>query len=206
MMNTLSFVRMLLILFHILISLEGLVFLCFFVKIGDHCYYGLCDIGASSNAIPYEHYKEIMHEIGPCELEDIDVAIKLANRETISPIVIVRDVEVLCGKTKYPADFLVLGSAPSKIVPIIFGRPFLNTCGDIIDCKKEKILTKFDGESYEFNFSKFAKAPYENELPNEDFRVEQLASIALAPNDALQKYMEDLESDIFMEETNEIDA
>lgn len=24
------------------------------VKIGDHCYYGLCDIGASSSAIPYE--------------------------------------------------------------------------------------------------------------------------------------------------------
>jgi hypothetical protein len=36
------------------------------VRIGDHCYYGLCDIGASSSAIPYELYKEIMHEIGPC--------------------------------------------------------------------------------------------------------------------------------------------
>jgi hypothetical protein len=45
----------------------------------------------------------------------------------------------------------------------------LNTCGAIIDCKKEKILTKFDGEYYEFNFSKFTKAPYENEFPNEDF-------------------------------------
>jgi hypothetical protein len=42
-------------------------------------------------------------------------------------------------------------------------------------------------------------------LPNEDFRVEQLASIALAPNDALQQYMEDHESEIFMEERNEID-
>jgi hypothetical protein len=48
----------------------------------------------------------------------------------------------------------------------------LNTCGAVIDCKKEKILTKFDGESYEFNFSKFTKAPYENELPLEDFQVE----------------------------------
>jgi hypothetical protein len=42
-------------------------------------------------------------------------------------------------------------------------------------------------------------------LPNEDFRVEQLASIALAPNNALQQYMEDHESEIFMEEINEID-
>ena len=83
------------------------------VRPGDHCYYGLCDIGASSSASPYELYREIMHEIGSCELEDIDVVIQLANRETISPIGIVRDVEVLCGKTKYPADFLVLGSAAS---------------------------------------------------------------------------------------------
>jgi hypothetical protein len=27
------------------------------VRIGSHCYYGLCDIGASSSAIPYELYK-----------------------------------------------------------------------------------------------------------------------------------------------------
>jgi hypothetical protein len=49
------------------------------VRIGDHCYYVLCDIGASSSAIPYELYKEIMHEIGSCKLEDIDVVIQLAN-------------------------------------------------------------------------------------------------------------------------------
>jgi hypothetical protein len=79
------------------------------IRIGDHCYYGLCDIGASSSAIPYDLYREIMHEIAPCELEEIDVVIQLANRETVLPIGIVRDVEVICGKTKYPTDFLVLG-------------------------------------------------------------------------------------------------
>jgi hypothetical protein len=114
------------------------------VRICDHCYYGLCDISASSSAIPYELYREIMHEIGSCELEDIDVVIQFANRETISPIGIVRYVEVFCGKTKYPVDFLVFGSATSKTCPIIFGRPFLNTCGAVMDCKKEKFLTKFD--------------------------------------------------------------
>ncbi|KAK1693057.1 hypothetical protein QYE76_009754 [Lolium multiflorum] len=139
------------------------------VRIGDHCYYGLCDIGASISAIPYELYTEIMHEIGSCELEDIDVVIRLANRETISPIGIVRDVEVLC------------------------------------DCKKEKILTKFAGESYEFNFSKFAKTPYKADSPNNDFRVEQCASIALAPNNPLQQHLENSESEVFREERNELD-
>jgi hypothetical protein len=42
-------------------------------------------------------------------------------------------------------------------------------------------------------------------LPNENFRVEQLASIALAPNNALQQFMEDHESEIFREEREEID-
>jgi hypothetical protein len=49
------------------------------VRIGDHCYYGLCDIGASSSAIPIELYREIMHKIAPCELEEIDVVIQLAD-------------------------------------------------------------------------------------------------------------------------------
>ena len=72
------------------------------VKIGDRCYHGLCDLGASMSAIPFTSYQEIMNAITPTEIEDIDVTIKLANRDTISPIGIVRDVEVLCGKNKIP--------------------------------------------------------------------------------------------------------
>ena len=149
------------------------------VRIGDHCYYGLCDIGASASAIPLELYKEIMHKIGACELEDIDVVVQLANRETVWPLGIVRDVEVLCSKTKYPTDFLALGKEASKTCPIIFGRPFLNTVSVVIDCRKEKFLTKFAGESYEFNFSKFAKVPYETELHNENSKLPILLLLLL---------------------------
>ncbi|KAK1668161.1 hypothetical protein QYE76_056320 [Lolium multiflorum] len=63
----------------------------------ESCQRGFDDI-KSVSAIPYELYTEIMHEIDSCELEDIDVVIQLANRETISPIGIVRDVEVLCDR------------------------------------------------------------------------------------------------------------
>ena len=77
------------------------------VKIGDHNYYGLCDLGSSVSAIPFTLYQEIMHEIQLCEIEDIDVTIHLANKQTISPVGIVRDVEVLCGKVKYPTYFQI---------------------------------------------------------------------------------------------------
>ena len=42
-------------------------------------------------------------------------------------------------------------------------------------------------------------------MPNEDLKVEQVASIAIAPNSALQQFMEDHESEVFWEERNEID-
>ena len=114
-------------------------------------------MGASASAIPYDLYKEIMHDIAPAELEDIDVTIKLANRDTISPIGIVRDVEVLCGKIKYPTDFLVLGSPQDNFCPIIFGRPFLNTVNAKIDCKKNVVTVGLDDMVHEFNFSKFSR-------------------------------------------------
>src|SRR5512132_272842 len=134
------------------------------VKIGDHCYHGLCDMGASASAIPHSLYKEIMHDIAPAEIEEIDVTIKLANRDTISPVGIVRDVEVLCGKVKYPTDFLVLGSPQDDFCPIIFGRPFLNTVNAKIDCKEDVVTIGLDDMVHEFHFSKFSKQHLEEDL------------------------------------------
>src|ERR1043165_1989196 len=45
------------------------------VKIGDHNYYGLCDLGSSVSAIPYSLDQEIMHDIQPREIKDIDMMI-----------------------------------------------------------------------------------------------------------------------------------
>ena len=70
-------------------------------------------MGTSASAIPIDLYNEIMHDIAPTELEDIDVTIKLANRDTILPMGIVRNVEVLCGKPNILLIFLFL--VPHKI-------------------------------------------------------------------------------------------
>ena len=118
-------------------------------------------MGASASAIPIDLYKEIMHDIAPTELEEIDVTIKLANRDTTSPIGVVRDVEVLCGKTKYPADFLVLGSPKDSFCPIIFGRPFLDTVNAKIDCEKDVVTIGLGNTTHEFNFAKFRRQPHD---------------------------------------------
>ena len=135
-----------------------------------------------------------MHDIAPAEIEDIDVAIKLANRDTISPVGIVRDVEVLWGKVKYPADFLVLGSAKDNVCPIIFGRPFLNTVNPKLDCEKDIVTVCLGDMSHDFNFAKFRRQPHDKELPSKD-EIIGLASIAVPPNDPLKQYLLDHENE-----------
>ena len=142
--------------------------------------------------------------MAPVKIEDIDVTIKLANRDTISPVGIARDVEVLCGKTKYPTDFLVLGAPPDDLCPIIFGRPFLNIVNAKIDCQKQTVGVRFGDESHEFNFSKFSRIPHKKQLPSKD-EIIGLPSIVVTPIDPLEKYLLDLENDLHMHERNEID-
>ena len=80
-------------------------------------------MGASASAIPHSLYKEIIHDIAPTEIEQIDVTIKLANRDTISPIGIVNDVEVLWGtKNKKSAGYLVFPHKTSTSLTIPIGE------------------------------------------------------------------------------------
>ena len=125
-----------------------------------------------------------MNDTVPVEIQHIVVTIKLANRGTISPIGIVRDVEVLCGKIKYPTDFLVLGSPQDDFCPIIFGRPFLNSINAKIDCEKQIVGFSFGDESHEFNFTKFSRKLHEKEVPSKDELI-GLSSIVVPPTDPL---------------------
>ncbi|KAI5016607.1 hypothetical protein ZWY2020_006458 [Hordeum vulgare] len=174
------------------------------VKIGDNCYHGLCDVGASVSAIPQSLHDEIKDEIARVEIEPIDVTIQLANRDTICRVGIVRDVEVLCGKMKYPADFLVLATAQDSFCTLIFGRPFLNTVNAHIDCEKQTVTVGFEGVSHEFNFSKFGRQPHEKELPSKDETI-ALASIVVPPTDTLEQYLLEHENDMNMDQRDEID-
>ena len=132
-----------------------------------------------------------MNDIAPAEIEDIDVTIKLTNRDTITPLGIVRDVQVLCGKIKYLTDFLVLGSPQDDFCPIIFGRPFLNTVNTKIDCKKETVSVNFGDVSHEFNFSKFRRQPHNKELPSKD-EIIGFSFIIVHHADPLEQHLLDL--------------
>ena len=102
---------------------------------------------------------------------------------------------IMCGKIKYPADILVLGSPQDDFCPIIFGRPFLNTVNAKIDCNKETVIVNFGDVPHEFNFSKFHRQPCDKELPSKD-EIISLASIVVPPTDPLEQYLLDQENDM----------
>jgi hypothetical protein len=121
-------------------------------------------------------------------MEATGMTIQLANKDYISHVGIVRDVEVLVEKIKYPADFVVLACPQDDFCPIIFGRPFLHTVGFEINLPKEKVFIKCAGEKLEFNFSKFIDKHVNKGLPTKD-EVENLAYVVVASSDAVERYM-----------------
>ena len=110
----------------------------------------------------------------------------------------------MCGKIKYPTDFLVLSTPQDDFCPIVSGRPFLNTVNAKIDCKKQIVGVSFGDESQEFNFSKFSKQPHKKDLRSKD-EIIGLASIVVPPIDHLEQYLLDHENDLHMRDRNEID-
>jgi hypothetical protein len=52
-------------------------------------------------------------------MEQTSMTIQLDNKEYISPLGIVTDVEVLVRKIKYPTDFIVLGCSQNSFCHII---------------------------------------------------------------------------------------
>ena len=80
-------------------------------------------MGASASAIPISLYKEIMHDIAPAELEGIDVTIKIANRDTISPVGIVKMLKSCVGKLNILLIFLFLVPHKMTFVPLYLVDP-----------------------------------------------------------------------------------
>ena len=110
----------------------------------------------------------------------------------------------MCGKIKYPTNFIALASPQDDFCPIIFSRPLVNTVNAKIHCKKDIVTIGLGDMSHDFNISKFHRQPHDKELPSKD-EIIGLASIAVPPTDPLEKYLLDHENDMFMNERREID-
>nr|GEW10842.1 hypothetical protein [Tanacetum cinerariifolium] len=69
----------------------------------------------------------------------------LANRAICTPAEIARDVFVPVGKFTFPANFFIVDYESDPRVPLILGRPFLQTARALIDVHGEEMILRDEG-------------------------------------------------------------
>nr|GEU74523.1 hypothetical protein [Tanacetum cinerariifolium] len=101
----------------------------------------LADLGASINLMPISVWKKL----GLPELISTRMTLELANRAICTPVGIVRDVFVLVGKFTFPSYFVIVDYESDPRVPLILGRPFLQTVRALIDVYGEEMILRDEG-------------------------------------------------------------
>ena len=93
----------------------------------------LCDSGASINLMPLS----VVHRLNLGELTPI------ADRSMAQPEGILEDVLVKVGKFIFPVDFVIMQMEENTQVPLLLGRPFLETRAALIDIQKGELSSAF---------------------------------------------------------------
>ncbi|KAJ9552979.1 hypothetical protein OSB04_017024 [Centaurea solstitialis] len=106
------------------------------------CYFGksvscraLADLGDSINLMRLSFYQKL----GLKGLKNTRMTIQLADRSIKYPVGIAEDVIVRVGKFDFPADFVILDIKDEVKVPLILGRPFLNTASAVIHVAEREL-------------------------------------------------------------------
>ncbi|KAL7600436.1 hypothetical protein Lser_V15G26627 [Lactuca serriola] len=94
--------------------------------------YDLADSGASINLMPYSFYQKLNIQ----KMKTTKMTIHMANRSVTQLRGIVEDILVKNGRFIFPVDFVILDMKEDANVPIILGRPFLNTVGALVDVRE----------------------------------------------------------------------
>ncbi|XP_050914652.1 uncharacterized protein LOC127129534 [Lathyrus oleraceus] len=89
----------------------------------------LIDLGESVCLMPLSIYKKL----GIGTVQDTRMTLQFAYRSVRRPYGIVEDVLVKIDKFFFPVDFVILEMPEDEEIPLILGRPFLETGRCIID-------------------------------------------------------------------------
>jgi len=108
----------------------------------------LCDFGSSVNIMPRVLYEKFF----TYPLLETTMCLQLVDRTLSFPKGILKNLYVRVGTLYTPADFVVIETDTDERVPIILGRPFLNTSGAVIYASAAKISFYIKGKKETFSF------------------------------------------------------
>ena len=111
---------------------------------------------------------------------------QLADRSLTHPPGIIKDVLEKVNKFCFPANFIILDMQEDQEVPIILGRPFLDTRRAMIDVQKGELSLRVQEVKVTFNVFNVIKHPHDSD---NCFRVDVLEAIVssqLGPSEPLE--------------------
>nr|GEZ94800.1 reverse transcriptase domain-containing protein [Tanacetum cinerariifolium] len=126
----------------------------------------LADLGASINLMPLSVWKKL----GLPELISTRMTLEIANRAIYTPAGIARDVFVLFGKFTFPADFVIVDCESDPKVPLILGRPFLQTAYALIDVHRGEMILHDGDERLTLNM-RHDTSSYSNQPQKESINM-----------------------------------
>nr|GEU89885.1 reverse transcriptase domain-containing protein [Tanacetum cinerariifolium] len=126
----------------------------------------LADLGASINLMPLSIWKKL----GLPKLISTRMTLEQANRAICTPSGIARDVFVPVGKFTFPADFVIADYESDPRVPLILGRPFLQTARALIDVHREEMILRDGDERLTLNM-RHDTSSYSNQPQKESINM-----------------------------------
>ncbi|XP_015158426.1 uncharacterized protein [Solanum tuberosum] len=115
----------------------------------------LCDLGESINLMPYAIYKQL----GLGEPKATTMRFLMVDRSIKHPIRILYDILVKVDRFIFLVDFVILDCEIDAEIPIILGRPFLDTGRALVDVESWKLNFRMNDDEVTFNICKFMKQP-----------------------------------------------
>ncbi|XP_070018169.1 uncharacterized protein [Nicotiana sylvestris] len=119
----------------------------------------LCDLRASINLLPYLVFKPL----GIGKPRPTSMRLQMADHTMKRPLGIIDDVLVRVDKFILPADFVILDWEVDYDVPIILGRPFLDTGKTLVDVEAGELTSRVGDEKVVFHVCKSMRQPNINE-------------------------------------------
>ena len=110
----------------------------------------LCDLGAGVSVMSFSLYKRLdLNKLTPTK-----ISLQMADKSTAIPIGICEDVPVVVANVTIMTDFVILEMPEDDNMSIILGRPFVNSAGAVIDCKKSNVTFHINDNEHKVHFLK----------------------------------------------------
>ncbi|XP_070034226.1 uncharacterized protein [Nicotiana tomentosiformis] len=115
----------------------------------------LFDLGASINLMPYSVFKML----GIGQPRPTSMRLQMVDHTMKRPLGIIDDVLVRVDKFIIPMDFVILDCEVDNEVPIILGRPFLDTGKALVDVEASELTLRVVDEKVVFHVCKYMRQP-----------------------------------------------